>query len=449
MSPKFRRLQRMEGDDNVRAWRSHAIKKRKARDGFGACHVKAKDADDGKFLVLLQARERMLREDPKRSGQEDATDEQLPRLLLLAASAIDADHADAAIDAIVDLYQHASLHGHPMQRVMAYFADGLAARILTDSSPFYRSIMAHPTPEEEFTAFTELYRASPCYQFAHFTANQTIVEAFEAEEKQNGRRLYVIDFDVSYGFQWPSLIQSLCDKATTSKPISLHLTGFGRSTEELKNTETRLVGFSKSCSNLEFVYNGLLRGSTTSDLKIEKNATLAVNLVFYLQTMKSSSEMLATLMSIHSLNPSVVVLAEKEISQRPAGYSARFVESSLNYFAAMFRSLHDCLPADSLGRLSIEKNHLGREIKSAITCNCEMTSAWKGRMESTGFQGMKLSSRSVSQAKLLLKIKGQFSSIEHVSNSGFGISETDDGRTLSLCLQDRNLITVSAWKCTR
>lgn len=254
---------------------------------------------------------------------------------------------------------------------------------------------------------------------------------------------------VSYGFQWPSLIQSLCDKATTSKPISLHLTGFGRSTEELKNTETRLVGFSKSCSNLEFVYNGLLRGSTTSDLKIEKNATLAVNLVFYLQTMKSSSEMLATLMSIHSLNPSVVVLAEKEISQRPAGYSARFVESSLNYFAAMFRSLHDCLPADSLGRLSIEKNHLGREIKSAITCNCEMTSAWKGRMESTGFQGMKLSSRSVSQAKLLLKIKGQFSSIEHVSNSGFGISETDDGRTLSLCLQDRNLITVSAWKCTR
>ncbi|WOL12931.1 scarecrow-like protein 23 [Canna indica] len=59
--------------------------------------------------------------------------------------------------------------------------------------------------------------------------------------------------------------------------------------DELKETESKLVNFSKGCNNLVFEFDGGLIGSTTSDLKIEKNATLVVNL----QTLKSSSEMLA------------------------------------------------------------------------------------------------------------------------------------------------------------
>ncbi|WOL11160.1 scarecrow-like protein 23 [Canna indica] len=427
-----------------------SIENRKARS------IQFKDAENSgsssiRLSELLRARERMMRLDPRRSGLEDARGEQLIHLLLVAASAIETNHEHAAIHALADLYQHVSFHGDPIQRVMAYFADGLFARIITASSHFYPSIMENPTPEDELAAFTALYRASPFFQFAHFTANQTIMEAFEAEEKRNGRRLHVIDFDVSYGFQWPSLIQSLADKASTADPISLRLTGFGRSVDELRETESRLVNFSKGCSNLVFEFDGVLIGSTTSDLKIEKNATLVVNLAFYLQTLKSSSEMLATLMAIHSLNPSAVVLVEKEgRDQESATFLASFVDN-LNYFAAMFHSLHDCLPAESAERLSIEKNHLGREIKIAITgtTNEKVVSCWRRRMESVGFQEMKLSSRSVSQAKLLLKIKGHFSSIEHVINSGFGIAEGDEGGTISLCWQDRNLVTVSAWRCGR
>ena len=58
-----------------------------------------------------------------------------------------------------------------MQRVVAYFADGLGARLLTKKSPFYDMIMKEPTSEEEFLAFIEIYRVSPYYQFAYFTAN--------------------------------------------------------------------------------------------------------------------------------------------------------------------------------------------------------------------------------------------------------------------------------------
>ena len=59
------------------------------------------------------------------------------------------------------------------------------------------------------------------YQFAHFTANQSIIEAFEKEEDVNNRALHVIDFDISYGFQWPSLIQSLFEMASSGNRISL------------------------------------------------------------------------------------------------------------------------------------------------------------------------------------------------------------------------------------
>ncbi|KAG1369867.1 DELLA protein RGL2-like [Cocos nucifera] len=363
----------------------------------------------------------------------------------------------SAINALHELYEHVSTNGDPIQRVAAYYADGLAARLLTKSSPFYQTILAHPAPEEELLAFTELYKASPFYQFVHFTANQAIMEAFEEEEQHNGRSLHVIDFDVSYGFQWPSLIQSLSDKATRSKPISLRITGIGRSIEELRETEMRLVNFTKGCDNLQMKFEGLLRGSARSDFKIEKNATLVVNLVFYLQNLRSFSEISDVLTGIYPLNPSLVVVVEKEGGQRPCTFLSRFMES-LHYYAAMFDSLNDCLPAESTERLKIEKNHLGREIKIAMTeeekeeekhVKFERLETWKGKMESFGFEEIKLSSRSVSQAKLLLKIKSHLSTIEHDGVCGFRILERDEGRAISLGWQDRHLTTVSAWHCVR
>ncbi|XP_008784262.3 GRAS family protein RAM1-like [Phoenix dactylifera] len=442
-------------------WCSSTAEKRKQRRGESnsmACGTLMQDVLDKKFFGLLQARERMLRADPRRNGLEDGNRLQLTHLLLVAATAADANDISSAVDALHELYDRVSLHGDPIQRVAAYFIDGLAARLLTGRSPFYRTIMAHPTPEEEFSAFTQLYQASPYYQFAHFTANQAIIEAFEKEEMKNGRRLHVVDFDVSYGFQWPSLIQSLSDKATGSKPISLRIMGFGRSIEELKETETRLANFTKGCRNLIFEFEGLLTGSKSSDFKIEKDATLVVNLVFYLQNLRSSSEVYDTLMAIHSLNPSVVVLVGKEGSQSPQSFLSRFTES-LHYYAAMFDSLNDCLPSGSVERLSIEKNHLGREIKTAMTNEekeeekhlmSERLDTWKRKMESFGFEEIKLSSTSVSQAKLLLKIKSHCSSLGHDGGAGgFRISERDEGRAISLGWQDRLLTTVSAWHCIR
>jgi hypothetical protein len=140
--------------------------------------------------------------------------------------------------------------------------------------------------------------------------------------------------------------------------------------EELQETEDRLVSFSKGFRNLNFEFQGLLRGCSSNsklnvNLRKKKNETLAVNLVFYMNTLNDDENISDTLKSVHSLNPSVIILVEQEGSRSPRSFLSRFMES-LHCFAALFDSLDDCLPLKSTERLSIEKNHLGKEIKSLL-----------------------------------------------------------------------------------
>ncbi|KAK6938501.1 Transcription factor GRAS [Dillenia turbinata] len=395
-------------------------RKRKGRDALISLNLNSYESCEGKIFWLLQMREQMFQQDNNRKAvAEDGKGLHLIHLLLISASAVDENNIDSATENLGDLYQNVSLNGDSVQRVVAYFADGLAARLLTRKSPFYDMIVKQPTPEEEFSAYTDLYRVSPYYQFAHFTANQAIIEAFEDDEQINNRALHVIDFDISYGFQWPSLIQSLSEKATSNNRISLRITGYGRSLEELLETENRLMGFSKGFRNVVFEFQGLLRGSKLVNVRKNKNETIAVNFVFHLNTLNRYSQISETLRSVHSVHPSIVVLVEQEGSRSPRSFLSRFMES-LHYFAAMFDSLDDCLPSNSTERMSIERNCLGKEIKSMINFdkdkgNCsthEKMETWKGRMESRGFEGIKLSSKSMIQAKLLLKIRSHYCSLQ-------------------------------------
>ncbi|KAF5749317.1 hypothetical protein HS088_TW04G01285 [Tripterygium wilfordii] len=427
---------------------------------------------EGKIFGLLQMREQMLKKldrrrdkgvlvvDHHQHHEDQGKGLHLIHLLLITATAVDENNVVSTLEKLNELYQTVSLTGDSVQRVAAYFADGLAARLLTRKSPFYDMIMKQPTNDEEFLAFIYLYRVSPYYQFAHFTVNQAIFEAFEDEKERNNCALHVIDFEVSYGFQWPSLIQSLSEKATNGNRISLRITGFGRSIEELQETENRLVSFAKGFRNLVFEFQGLLRGSRLINLRKKKNETVAVNLVFHLNTLDDSLKISDTLKSVYSLNPSIVVLVEQDSNRSTRSFLSRFMES-LHYFAAMFDTLHDCLPVESAERLSIERNHLGKEIKTMLNydkdedvASCpryEKMETWKGRMENHGFSGVKLSTKCVMQAKLLLKIRSHYRPVQfghgEINNGGFRVFERDDGRALSLRWQDRCLLTASAWSC--
>ncbi|POO00220.1 GRAS transcription factor [Trema orientale] len=454
--------------------------KRKRNSRHNNVSTSYEGCTEGKIFLLLQMREQMLKLDHKRSKattiEDGSNGLRLIHLLLITASSINENDTVSALENLKELYKGASLNGDSVQRVVAYFADGLAAKLLGRKSPFFDMIMKEPTAEEEFLAFMDLYRVSPYHQFAHFTANQAIIESFEKEEEKNNRALHVIDFDMSYGFQWPSLIQSLSEKATGGNRISLRITGFGRSQEELQETENRLVSFAKGFRNLVFDFQGLLRGRSyninlINNLRKKRNETVAVNLVFHLNTLEKTSKMSETLNLVRSISPSVVILVEQEGSRSPRSFLSRFMES-LHYFAAMFDSLDDCLPLESAERLSIEKNHLGKEIKTMLNydfdhhdhdhgdrdddhnrcAKYERLETWKARMESHGFGGVRISSKSVIQAKLLLKMRThycplQFDGDNGNGGAGFRVFERDEGRAISLGWQNRYLLTASMWQC--
>ncbi|KAK4387276.1 protein SCARECROW [Sesamum angolense] len=255
LTPRLRAMVLMDSD--------YERKRKRTRKETPNRWDSTESCEEGKIFSLLQMREKMLKLDHNRkraADHEDGKGLHLIHLLLISATSINENNISSAVENLCELYQNVCLTGDSVQRVAAaYFADGLMARLLTRNSPFYDMIMKGSTPDEEFLAFTELYKVSPFYQFAHFTANQAILEAFEREENTNNRALHVIDFDISFGFQWPSLMQSLSENATPTKRVLLKMTGFGRSLEELQETESRLVSFAKGFRNIVFEFHGLLR----------------------------------------------------------------------------------------------------------------------------------------------------------------------------------------------
>nr|AGT16421.1 hypothetical protein SHCRBa_145_O09_F_30 [Saccharum hybrid cultivar R570] len=498
-------------------------KKRKLlRDSVVVDDVMSRDGGDhSRVARLLQARERMTAkleadDDPRVAAA--ATDDgggglRLMHLLLSSVAAAESGAAHAAAAALHEVCRRASFRGgDPAQRVAAYFADALASSRLvrsSSSSPAAAAATAAaspptptPTRAERFLSYTMFYQASPIYQLAHFTANQAIVEAFESGGR---RRLHVVDFDVSYGFQWPSLIQSLSHAAaaaastsTTSssshdgagagdryctEPVSLRITGLGTSPDELRQTQARLARFASGCPNLRFEFEGIVVNDDGPDsdrrrerIKVDDDATVVVNLVFPAaaqssMTSSTREEACSTLLArIRSLNPSLVFLVEKDGGGGGGGNATSRgrrssvlppFTASLRYFAAVFDSLHECLPADSAKRLAIERNHLGTEISDAMACLAdynndyggggddhvaEPTASWKQMMERAGFERVELSSRTVSQAKLLLKMKSG-----GCGGGGFRVMmEGEGGRAMSLGWRDRaQLITATGWRRRR
>ncbi|KAL9234635.1 hypothetical protein vseg_009486 [Gypsophila vaccaria] len=434
--------------------------KRKRNDAVDTFSVSSGRDYEVKINRLLQERYHMLNSSQNVKGLvQEGSGLHLIHLLLVSATLIYENNERAAVDNLTELYRYVSVSGDSGQRVAAYFADGLTARLLTPKSPFFTMVMSKPTPVEEFSAFTQLYRVSPFYQFAHFTANQVILEAFEREEGTNNSSLHVIDFDISHGFQWPSLIHSLSEKASVSnRSISFCLTGVGKTREELTETENRLASFSNGFQNVVFEFHGLLSGSQIVDLQCKDSETVAVNLVFHLSRLTDIVKISDTLTGVRLLKPSIVILAESEGSRNSCGILSSYIDA-LYYNAAMFDSLDNCLPSESAKRLSIEKNHLGKEIKELVsgdvgTCSrFETLETWKGRMKSHGFKSIKLSSKVNIQAKLLLKMgshhhRGFEGECGEARGGGFGMYERNDGRAVSLGWQDRILVTASSWCCS-
>ncbi|KAG6407766.1 hypothetical protein SASPL_130764 [Salvia splendens] len=331
-----------------------------------------------------------------------------------------------------------------MRKVATYFAEALARRI-------YK---LYP-PNHQDSAFNDLlqmhfYETCPYLKFAHFTANQAILEAFAGKT-----RVHVIDFSMKQGMQWPALLQALALRP--GGPPSFRLTGIGPpsqdETDHLQEVGWRLAQLAESI-NVEFEYRGFV-ASSLADLDaamfdIREGETVAVNSIFELhQLLARPGAIEKVLEVVNRLKPEILTVVEQEANHNGSVFLDRFTES-LHYYSTLFDSLESCGGGGGEEGVSVQDKvmsevYLGRQICNVVACEGgdrverhETLGQWKSRLGSCGFEGVNLGSNAYKQASMLLAL--------FAGGDGYRVDENNG--CLMLGWHTRPLIATSAWKLT-
>ncbi|KAL3813915.1 hypothetical protein ACJIZ3_015183 [Penstemon smallii] len=374
--------------------------------------------------------------------QEPDSGLQLVHLLLACAEAVSKEDYMLARRYLHHLSRVVSPLGDSMQRVAACFTEALSARLastLANKPSTSNSKPFNPFPPDNLEIlkiYQILYQACPYIKFAHFTANQAIFEAFEAEE-----RVHVIDLDILQGYQWPAFMQALA--ARQGGAPFLRITGVGPSPESVMETGRCLTELAHSL-HVPFEFHPV--GEELEDLKPHMfnrrvGEALAVNSVNRLQRVPGNC--LGNLLTmIRDQAPNIVTIVEQEASHNGPYFLGRFLEA-LHYYSAIFDSLDATFPADSVQRAKVEQHIFAPEIRNIVAregpervMRHERLEKWRKIMEGKGFQGVRLSENAVTQSKILLGL---------YSCDGYRL--TEDKGCLLLGWQDRAILAASAWRC--
>ncbi|KAF7819386.1 DELLA protein RGL1-like [Senna tora] len=380
---------------------------------------------------------------PIGTEQEQDSGLQLVHLLLACAEAVAKEEYMLARRYLHHLNRVVTPLGDSMQRVASCFTEALSARLAatltttTSSNPKTTFSGGFPSNSIEILKIYQIvYQACPYVKFAHFTANQAIFEAFEAEE-----RVHVIDLDILQGYQWPAFMQALA--ARPGGAPFLRITGVGPSIDSVRETGRCLTELAHSL-NIPFEYHPV--GEQLEDLKPHMfhrrvGEALAVNSVNRLHHVPGNciGNLLAM---IRDQAPNIFTLVEQEASHNGPYFLGRFLEA-LHYYSAIFDSLDATFPPESAQRAKVEQYIFAPEIRNIVACEGgermerhERLEKWRKIMEGKGFKGVPLSPNAVTQSKILLGL---------YSCDGYRL--TEDKGCLLLGWQDRALIAASAWRC--
>lgn len=380
----------------------------------------------------------------------------LVHALLACAEAVQQENLSAAEALVKQIPLLAASQGGAMRKVAAYFGEALARRVFR----------FRPQPDSSLldAAFADLlhahfYESCPYLKFAHFTANQAILEAFAG-----CRRVHVVDFGIKQGMQWPALLQALALRP--GGPPSFRLTGVGPpqpdETDALQQVGWKLAQFAHTI-RVDFQYRGLV-AATLADLEPfmlqpegeedpnEEPEVIAVNSVFEMHRLLSQPGALEKVLgTVRAVRPRIVTVVEQEANHNSGSFLDRFTES-LHYYSTMFDSLEgagsgqsEISPGAAAGATDqvMSEVYLGRQICNVVACEGperterhETLGQWRGRLGQAGFETVHLGSNAYKQASTLLAL--------FAGGDGYKVEEKDG--CLTLGWHTRPLIATSAWR---
>ncbi|KAM3331324.1 hypothetical protein ACQJBY_027376 [Aegilops geniculata] len=409
----------------------------------GAAYYAAADMQASSMPELappLPSRDAVAAELAMWRAEEEVAGIRLVHLLMSCAGAVEAgDHALAAAhlaDANASLAAVSTASG--IGRVAVHFTDALSRRL-------FRSPATPPATDAEHAfLYHHFYEACPYLKFAHFTANQAILEAFHGCDS-----VHVIDFSLMQGLQWPALIQALALRP--GGPPFLRITGIGPPSppgrDELRDVGLRLADLARSV-RVRFSFRGVAANSLDEVhpwmLQIAPGEAVAVNSVLQLHRLLSDTAdqapIDAVLDCVASLQPKIFTVVEQEAEHNKPGFLDRFTEA-LFYYSAVFDSL-DAASANGGTGNAMAEAYLQREICD-IVCNegtarmerHEPLSQWTDRLGRAGLSAVPLGASALRQARMLL---GLF------SGEGHSVEEAEG--CLTLGWHGRPLFSASAWR---
>ncbi|KAH0879249.1 hypothetical protein HID58_066643 [Brassica napus] len=365
------------------------------------------------------------------------------RTLYECAKAVD-NHDVAMTDWLISqLQQMVSVSGEPVQRLGAYMLEGLIAWLASSGSSIYKALRCRdPTGPELLTYLHILYEACPYFKFGYESANGAIAEAVK-----NERFVHIIDFQISQGGQWVSLIRAL--GARPGGPPRVRITGI----DDPRSSFARQGGLELVGERLgklaemygvPFEFRGAALCCTEVEIEklgVRNSEALAVNFPLVLHHMPDESVTVENhrdrlLRLVKRLSPNVATLVEQEANTNTAPFLPRFVET-MNHYLAVFESIDVKLARDHKERINVEQHCLAREVVNLVGLKekrHEPLGKWRSRFHMAGFKPYPLSSYVNATIKGLLESYSEKYTLE----------ERD--RALYLGWKNQPLVTSCAWR---
>lgn len=368
----------------------------------------------------------------------ESTGLRLLGLLLQCAECVARDNLDDATDLLPEISELSSPFGSSPERVGAYFAHALQARVVSSClgaySPLTTKSLTLSLSQKIFNALQSYNSICPLIKFSHFTANQAIFQALDGADC-----VHIIDLDIMQGLQWPGLFHILASRSKRTR--SLRITGFGSSSELLESTGRRLADFASSLG-LPFDFNPLEgkigNMSDLSQLGVRPGEAIVVHWMHHCLYDITGSD-LGTLRMLTLLRPKLITIVEQDLSHG-GSFLGRFVEA-LHYYSALFDALGDGLGADSIERHMVEQQLFGCEIRNIVAVGGPKRTGevkverWGEELKRVGFRPVSLGGNPAAQASLLL---GMF--------PWKGYTLVEENGCLKLGWKDLSLLTASAWQ---
>ncbi|PQQ11730.1 scarecrow-like protein 11 [Prunus yedoensis var. nudiflora] len=340
----------------------------------------------------------------------------LSTLLTQCAQAVASYDQRTASELLKQIRQHSSPYGDANQRLAHYFADGLEARLAGARTPSYSFLVSMQTSAAEILKAYEVFvTSSPFKMVSHFLANRTILKLAE-----NATRLHVIDFGISYGFQWPCFIQHLSKRR-------VDLLSFVSQQLSFPNQKWETIQF--------------------EDLKIDRNEVIVVNCMNRLKHIPDETVMVNSprdivLKLIKKINPDLFIHGVVNGTYNSPFFVTRFREA-LFHFSALFDVFEASVPREDERRLMYEKYVYGKDILNVVACEGlerverpETYKQWQVRNVRAGFKQLPVDQKLLKKVKRMLKFMGY--------HNDFRIDE--DGHWILQGWKGRTILALSFWK---